>query len=196
MQNKKLYIVKVLPGKSPVKVGDKIFDSSSQRAFVVEDIFEESFAINLLGDDGVPLHVPNTSNKVEVVLCSDDVQIGDIFNSANGFGFKCSRIDENHIYSVNELQAEKREIAHVKEHAYKIVGNVSEDALAFANEGRIFTERQIRFQLEFSDSTYDELWWENCTEEEFLDPNALTTYGRVSTGEKRIQILGPCGHFH
>jgi len=73
---------------------------------------------------------------------------------------------------------------------FKIVGKVSRDAYYYVYDNQLLEESQINRQLYDDSGSSDYPWYtfiENDWDDKWEDQN---------NDSKRIQILGPCGHFH
>lgn len=85
----------------------------------------------------------NDETVTELWLCSKDITVGDQFDSANGWDFICTRVEEHYVWSKGGLSHNpEEEVCHHKKWAYKKIGKVSPDA-EWVRNGMVFEEKDI-----------------------------------------------------
>lgn len=117
----------------------------------------------------------------KLFLCSRDIQIGDTFDSANGWNFICTRIDDNKFYSIGGLAGDNEEVGHDKNYCYKKIGLVSPQA-TWVKKGNVFDRNDF------------EVRWCNSKGENSLTMKEVDT--EEETPVLKAFIKGPCGYFH
>lgn len=115
----------------------------------------------------------------KLVLTSSDIKIGD----------KVYYNGKEHIVTINSLES-----ARASRNTFKVIGEVSPDALGYVKEGDEFDEDQIQRQI-YNDSGVD-FPWENYDEDSGVWDENYWYSDELTSEDKRIQIKGPCGHFH
>lgn len=135
----KKYFTKLLPIEGEIKEGDKYINPALSGTFVrgKHDNSSTSFS----GNDS-----RSGYKKAKLFLCSRDIQVGDKFNSANGVGFVCSKIDAKNVYSIGGLNHPQEEVAHSRIYSYKVIGEISPNA-TWVKEGGEFEEHEIKFTV-------------------------------------------------
>lgn len=178
----KKYYTKYLPVDGEIKIGEicLVTDDDGSTAFLP---FKQVYV-----DEGGIL-----PKKVELFLCSRDIQIGDHAMELLTTGeYDTFQIDtENDIY--DDMIADKRQ--------FKVIGKVSKEAL-WAKDGDEFDDNEINLQW-YDDSGSSDITWTNINE--FFDEDDIIdnyiyagkSYWDYLSGDiKRVQVKGPCGHFH
>jgi hypothetical protein len=125
---------------------------------------------------------------------------------AGGFNkklFLCSRdIQRNDTVYVTTKDYHNRAPLLVQEHAietlkekgaFQVIGEISPDA-TWVKEGDEFDEDEVQRQI-YNDSGVD-FPWENYDEDSGVWDENYWNSEEVSEEFKRVQIKGPCGHFH
>jgi hypothetical protein len=147
------YFTKYLPVEGEIKKGDSY------------QCFEDGERIIIQADYPVS---SVECTKVKLFLCSKDIQVGD----------KVQRFFENRLCNPVEVLQDFGDkiqldggsftpITDSKEHFFKVIGEISPDALGYVTEGDEFEEEQV-FKIETMCTTRPDFY----------------------------QIKGPCGHFH
>ena len=177
------YFIKYLPVKGEIKQGDKV-----------------QYKIGEIISYDVQLNTDNL-NKGKLFLCSKDIQVGDeVWNTA---------YNEGPVGIATELHDNPEDDCVIAEgihwivksdgsvgdlsvnQLFKVIGEISPDALGYAKEGQEFDEDQIQKFIYDDSGDYDDPWlWYN--------PN-LYDEGTWETTEnkfKKVKMKGPCGHFH
>jgi hypothetical protein len=173
----KLYFAKWLPIEGEIKGGDYLLYNK-------KTIWQAESGIIAKGapddkEDGI--RVAGTNNylfakaaqKVKLFLCSRDIQIGD---KLTGWSNK------THYTAIKE-DIELFKKSGVDSQIFKVVGEISPDALSYVKEGDEFDKEQLR--LRFTNMHYELLSGSYDFEPEKCNESFM-----------RIAIKGPCGHFH
>lgn len=113
----------------------------------------------------------------KLFLCSRDIKLDDKFIHPVYGELTALVIEDGWIQSDFENPNYKTNIDLV----YKVIGEISSDALYYVKKGDEFDEDEIAFTIY---EPWEEPW--QVSHKEWLD----------SDFHKNIQILGPCGHFH
>lgn len=121
------------------------------------------------------LHLAEGKQKVKLFLVSTDIKVGDKYLNDKFIEHTCTH-ELDSIITQNELFPFKY---------FKVIGEISPDALNFVKEGNVFTEDQIKFVAKGNADIYYKL-----TEKEFLNKYMGTGLSYY------IEIKGSCGHFH
>lgn len=177
----KTYYTKYLPIEGEIKVGDYVknnldgLEGKTIRSISKEEINDKEYS------------------KLELFLCSRDIQIEDHAMELLTTGeYDIFQIDtENDIY--DDMIADKRQ--------FKVIGKVSKDAF-WVKDGDEFDDNEINLQW-YDDSGSSDITWTNINE--FFDEDDIIdnyiyagkSYWDYLSGDiKRVQLKGPCGHFH
>lgn len=186
------YFTKYLPVDGDIKVGDKIrSESSSKHAVTVTTIDEDGDYVT----DELDFHEymdrsyfvvrKNKAVKIDnkLFLCSKNIQVGD--NAFYNIGYKTepkSIEDECDLDFIHRSDG------------YKVIGEISPDALSYVKEGQEYDESEVGILYNFigedSENTLysiDVFWkeakrWYRNYIPDYIKPD--------------IAIKGPCGHFH
>jgi len=158
----KPYFAKYLPVPGEIKEGDLMFMIGSPTLLRAGgDNFNNS-----------------AYTKVKLLLCSRDIQVGDMTRSTIN-----PDLDELKALSVNDgkvLLAGEEEFEVELNRVFKVIGEISPEAI-WVKEGDEFDEDQVRV-CEWDDG------------DEFVIPVKEFKEGKQDS--YKIEIKGPCGHFH
>lgn len=183
----KPYFAKYLPVEGEIRIGKAIDGGIYSRPnivdiIVVEDLDKDyGYAKNSNGGiyniNGIRKLTP-----VKLFLCSRDIQVGD--KVLCPMPYKNNKLEEFVIverpenYHLDMLVGkfsdgrEMKEPAYLNQMAFKVIGEISPDAIFYVKEGDEFDEDQISIVYKIRGSISDKL--------EVLF----------------VKIKGPCGHFH
>lgn len=156
----------------PIFKGDKFFSF-----YILESEEKLQMFLNLPGskERGVKL--------AKLFLISFDIQVGDkYYYSDTEIDICDSEIRLEQIKEQEERHGVKR---------FKVIGEISPDALSYVKEGKKLKEEHLRFQI--INLIHDRKAGAIYTELEFpqkLKKQAPTLF------EIMVKVLGPCGHFH
>jgi hypothetical protein len=165
------YFAKYLPVEGEIKeLGDR---------YITTDYPNEIFKVydlHSIEDFGLK----NKGTKVKLFLCSRDIQVGDIVlcNYIGGKEKEWKVVDKADKSTTNIFIKTALKLG-----AYKVIGEISPDALSYVKEGQ----------------SYDESELELCSSlGEGYDPKYLR---EIETLKKHhdgiyVKIKGSCGHFH
>lgn len=200
------YFTKYLPVEEEVKHGDIALKPAIpplELNAYIEQVDQHEIDLKLDGFEQF--------KKLKLFLCSRDIQVKDELTFFWGDGreedgfFKRkvkaldkvgdvrklgeSGITKGHI----EYEMEKEGYFWNTDFAYKVIGEISSDALAYVKESDEFDEGDIKRDVLIKD-TFD-------NEYEHLNPKGNEKIRELSDTEKiikelPIKIKGPCGHFH
>jgi hypothetical protein len=171
-----MYFTKYLPVKGEIKHGDKVI-----------------YNLGEVVDYVVPLNTDNLK-KCKLFLCSRDIQVGDAYYWGNA----PKACEFHHLHCSGEEIMDGSE--------YKIIGEISPDALSYVEEGQEFEEDQVRMRYISKD-----VWGEGF--EYYLslsiffkvkeEKNIRSISDRINhIGDPKglfytgVEVKGPCGHFH
>jgi len=145
------YFAKYLPVDGEIKEGDKWWDGTN------------------ICDDWDSKEAWNTCNgkPVKLLLCSRDIQVGDECYIA-GRNF----LPPTYLATQMDFSAKYESIQMLKG-AFKVIGEISPDALSFVTEGDEFDEEEI-----------------------VVSRKPMKKYIENNPYCKIVNIKGPCGHFH
>lgn len=153
------YFTKYLPVEGKVEMGDYFIDTG---------VMSNGTLIGKRANkEGVYDY-----QKVKLFLCSMDIQVGDTCILPDWPKQKKVTDSDDAIYFS-------------KQGGYKVIGEISPEALSFVKEGQEFDEREIEFIAQGAGTIYYKL---NPKEFEDKFVGAYLTY--------YIKVKGPCGHFH
>jgi hypothetical protein len=192
----KKYFAKYLPVEGKIKEGDWVMNTTSPGAYHKWEALSNVHEFT------------TTTKKVKLFLCSRDIKEGDTIFNINGGKSHIVKFISDNTYDVNyryidpgDLMGERYVCDCIpKDVCYKVIGEISPDALSYVKEGDEFDEEEVRIIWNFvGEDSIDELF----TFEEW--PNQVRKwYGGDSNRQFRksliecppIAIKGPCGYFH
>ena len=205
----KKYFTKYIPVEEKIKEGDK---------FIADALSKDESPDICIAGLNVDLHLINNLKKypkVELFLCSRDVQVGDEFNNTEipNKVYTADIIDEKFI------ECYKHDCCVPKQYCYKVIGSISPDAI-WVEENDEFDENEIRRLTEIKNIENDfgeaspngwisypiekvlETYW-NDEPDYFSHKIMSTTCWKDAPEEVQVEvsynifeIKGPCGHFH
>ena len=118
--------------------------------------------------------------KVKLFLCSRDIQVGDKVRMETGEELICYE-KYGTLYTKGEYELEV-----FPDRDFKVIGEISPDALSYVKEGDEFEESEFRLfakHRSFKDMDYWITDWEELS-------SLKEKYTVI------VEIKGPCGHFH
>ena len=183
----KKYYTKYLPVEGDLKIGDITFWDLDEGYFSKQFVrVTESFII---------FAECYNWKKYELFLCSKDIKIGDhAMELLTNGEYDTFQIDtENDIF--HDMIAYKRQ--------FKIIGKLSKEAF-WVKEGDEFNENEINPQWYDDSGSYDASWFNINNNKFFNEDDIIDEYlyskksyfDYIKSDIKRVQVKGPCGHFH
>jgi hypothetical protein len=159
--NKVTFFAKYLPEDSNMlTVGGMYWNKQHNKA----DLVSSSFHLEVLKNGNF--------QPAKLFLCSRDIQVGDreIYTPT---GIKLE----------HEVKFEDMATVASKEGWFKVIGEISPDALPYVKEGQEFDDNMVEFYI-----SENPPWegWGRATVEKYCGWK----------GMKTIKIQGPCSHFH
>jgi hypothetical protein len=132
----KPYFAEYIPVKGEIKEGDTFWNpSTSEYLFASKEMLSWNYP------------TPNTWKKVKLFLCSRDIQVGDKVFGTILTGDNVYVSNEQQGYSLHEdihrISLEEAEMMD----AYKVIGEISSDALSFVKKGMEFDEDQLKLTV-------------------------------------------------
>lgn len=156
------YFAKYLPVEGEIKEGDKVKHNGQ----IVTALKQEGEG-DTWKTDGLPTYGSNLE-KVKLFLCSREIQVGDKTRHKNGA--------ESVLVPLSEEDAKYR----ARNGFFKVIGEISPEALAYVKEGDEFKEDE----------------WEGYTDLGLRLGSPINKGGYKGSKPLLITIKGPCGHFH
>lgn len=114
--------------------------------------------------------------KVKLSLCSRDIKIGDKVSSLLTDCTYFTEATKEHIISNQGVDNSNQ--------YFKVIGEISPDALNYVKEGDEFDEQDLAFGNKA------------VTSEWIKEPSISNAIALVRNDTWKIKIKGPCGHFH
>lgn len=198
------YFTKYLPVEGEIEEGDVIMQKSDSN--IMKCRKRQLTGLECSGYDG--FHSTELFTKVKLFLCSRDIQVGDkIFcESTQRFGVASTIIKDNQntisYLSIKYKPEQKTGWAIFPDEAFKVIGEISLDALSYVKEGDEFTDGQIKLDIRQKreclcevKGQYRSQAQQSCKymEDDYRGGDFCT---RKSDFVYQVQIKGPCGHFH
>jgi hypothetical protein len=193
----KKYFCKYLPVSGEIKEGDTFWNpSTSEHLSASKEMLSWNYP------------TPNIWKKVKLFLCSKDIQVGDNIDCEYS-------VDRVHFHKVGEIARDAGDWGWElrieepnpsqplksrlftefipKDYAFKVIGEISSDALGYITEGAEFDEEQIKRDILIKD-TFDNDYthYHPKGDEAFIIKGSTEEFIK----EYPIKIKGPCGHFH
>jgi hypothetical protein len=176
------YFIKAIPVEGEINAGDKCIDLQSQEIFKMGTAFR-----NL--PDNLKAKLREGAQKVKLFLCSRDIQVGDSIIDDQGTQGVVEEKLMTGLYRCRFGKEFYSELAHV----YKVIGEISPDALSYVKEGDEIGEKNVRFHAyKRANGRLDP--YQSITEPTYK--GLLSHYYYKPSMEIICEIKGKCGHFH
>lgn len=157
---KSKYFTKYLPVEGEIKNGDKAQYNTGE----------------IISYDA-PVNTDNLK-RVKLFLCSRDIQVGDKVYISPSSSYEVSSINDGFIYfGPMSIRGKVGK-------SFKVIGEISPDALSYVKEGDEFEDKDLKFYL---------------LKEEFratMDLKTIKSFVGNSGKNTGVLVKGPCGHFH
>jgi len=188
----KLYFAKWLPVEGEIKQGDKVLVSRGMGKFIGTVIGDKIISNNK--DLSYPLNEVEKV-KVKFFLCSRDVQKTDkeIYVHKPD-GTEVTKVELIDIISDGKSTAvmfkwNDKTPGTLIQNAFKVIGQISPEA-TWVKEGDEFDKEEINLQW-YDDSGFSDYPWFD-----YFEDDDMPKWEEYEDKYKRVQIKGPCGHFH
>jgi hypothetical protein len=173
----KPYFTKYFLVEGEIKEGDRyVFDGKVRTAISIDRRYKPHGILK--NEFNQTLDLPQ--QKVKLFLCSRDIQVGDKVWYEN-MEQTVLTIDNGLVHLSTGIKAKLGK-------PYKIIGEISPDALSYVKEGDEFDEEQVNIILGYPVVTGQEKYYD--TEYECYMQRDVYKY------IAKCQIKGPCGHYH
>jgi len=181
----KKYIVMFLPVKGEIGIGNHFLS-----AWRKEYKFYWYPKVTSMTDthyiwDNQPYHKDDAISKVELFVCTHDIQVGDEFYFKRELDVHIAVAGDHD--SRYWIQADNKEL-YSKDHCFKVVGKPSPEAI-WINPGDKFDEDEVKLGIgKMNKEKFLFAQFDNDVERKYWFPN--------NGWELYLQIKGPCGRFH
>lgn len=181
------YLTKYIPVEGEIKERDKcicLFGNSGNK--FNNEFFDKVLDVNIVREltktpnqlkfsNAYPdsLHYANDFQKVKLFLCSRDIKVGDdVYEHGRLENIKMS----GYIFGDHSIKTDL---------LFKVIGEISPDALSYVKEGMEYEEENIQYGLYHTSVGRVAVVKKESFEK--MQPEYYIKY---------VQIKGPCGNFH